>query len=308
MLPQDQPALPHNLLLKGELLQVSVAFEAAQIPCVVLKGLPLAIELYGGIGARAMLDNDVLVRRSDGERAHQVLTTLGFKSETPGSFQRSFSGNFQHPLHRSHPGGGVSNLDLHWAALAPHLFAEHEALWFEETRDFELDGRTLRVPSRELGLIHLAGHLLQHSLGQPRILKDIGLAWQAWRDQIEVPRLRSLAELLGATAALDYALRAANLAGHCSVPSPRLLFSARASLLLTLLPVERLLDPKQPVSYRRAALSWLLLSPAQGARSLQYELLPHWARMELIHPGDGPLRLALRYAERPFRALRHRSR
>lgn len=52
---------------------------AAQIPVLVLKGVPLLTEVYGDVGARALGDADLLVRPEDGKRLQELLASHGWQ-------------------------------------------------------------------------------------------------------------------------------------------------------------------------------------------------------------------------------------
>ncbi len=292
-----------NLVLKGELLQIVRCLSEAGVACVVLKGVPLTLELYGNLSLRGMRDNDVLVRRAHVRRACQALQELGFESEPVPTLESSLAATFQHSLWREHPGGLRSECEIHWRPFPPSLFELSEDRVFENTRVQSVDGHELRVLGKELSLIHLAGHFVQHMLGEPRIVEDVGRAWQHWHATLDEARLQRLAHQLQARHVLDFVLRAAHRAGYCEIPLPDWLHSARASFVLELLPIERLLQPTQEYHYGRALLSWSLLPAPRIMQNALHEVLPSPARMRYIHPHDGRARLLLRYLERPLRPL-----
>jgi hypothetical protein len=62
----------------ADAVRIADAADAAGVPIVVRKGIPLAVSLYGRIGSREMDDIDLLVRRRDAGPLREVLEALGF--------------------------------------------------------------------------------------------------------------------------------------------------------------------------------------------------------------------------------------
>jgi hypothetical protein len=74
----------HANQVRGRVLaELLTAFEAADIPALVLKGAALAHLLYPEPGLRPMRDIDLLVSRAEARRAQQLLAELGFKAPVP---------------------------------------------------------------------------------------------------------------------------------------------------------------------------------------------------------------------------------
>jgi len=87
------------------------AFAAADLPVIPLKGFVLSRHLYADLFLRQSCDFDVLVRRSDVERAFGVLGGLGFK---PGRWLGMHAGEAS--WGRAGDGDAEAlNLDLHWS-------------------------------------------------------------------------------------------------------------------------------------------------------------------------------------------------
>ena len=293
----------YGLQLKAELSQVLRAFSEHNIPCIVLKGLPLAEELYGGLSERAMCDNDVVVRLGDVQRANNVLVSLGFRDAQRQSLSTSLATNFQHPMSRDLPQLGPSLFELHWHAFPPYYFQTDEALLFTNTRPVFVGQVEARVLSYELGILHLVSHYLQHTLGEPRILCDLGRAWDRWGPLADQNTLSTLAKRIGARVALDFCLRATHRAGLCEREVPKTLHTRRGSWLLSLLSKGELASGDQKPDLKRTLYTWAALDRHHATRSALRELFPSHNRMSAIHPDDGAVRLLLRFAERPARGL-----
>ena len=83
------------------------ALEARGIQAIVLKGLSLAVRYYQEIGLRPTSDVDLLVRRSDLQRADQVLRELGY--QTQGGRPTIWNdGDLSYTSPKGH------KLELHW--------------------------------------------------------------------------------------------------------------------------------------------------------------------------------------------------
>src|SRR5260221_310233 len=173
------PIVVRNLLLEEELSRILDAFERASIDLVVLKGIPLALRLFGAIDARAMVDNDLLVRRRDAARALGVLQGLGYASVDCRTLESQLDVDYQFRMVRPLPGGTV-HAELHWNAFLPDLYDVPEADLWIATEIFELGARRLKVFDRLMTVVHLAAHFAQSDLAIQSILNDLARAWNLW--------------------------------------------------------------------------------------------------------------------------------
>ena len=155
--------------------QVLAAFAEAGLPVIVLKGLALRHRVYAP-SERKMSDIDLLVRRTDWDRANDLLCSLGYvvspdDHDWMPDFAREFMG--ETPYRK-----GAMVVDLHWHLTAMSWFRattaiELEALW---ANAFPMDiGSTtaLRLcPEDEV--IHLCYHTaIHHGLAHPHGYRDI---------------------------------------------------------------------------------------------------------------------------------------
>ena len=269
---------------------------------MVLKGSPLARRLYGTLASRSMIDNDVLVHKSDASQAVEALSEIGYR---PFPFRRIESDlkiDFQFPMTRKTPHGQPVMVDLHWNAYPPNLFPVDEELLWRRVENLELDGTTIKVFDKAMTLVHLASHFVQHRLATPRILDDLAAGWNLWHQNIDEEDLLDLARQTGVIHALDFALSAAAELGVLDTPPP-LFGSAKAARLRRLLPARQLLERSSNKSYHRAALSLLLVNPRRIPGWLRLEVFPPVDRMAAIYEEPITPRLYLRYLGRPFRPL-----
>lgn len=144
--------------------EVVAALEAAGIPALVLKGLPLAFSVYPDPGTRPMGDVDLLVPAALAEAAIERLHALGgvrkgakspqISGWSPGSVLR-----LQHAAHFELPRGG--RFDLHWFSLEECCSADADHGFWTRRVKFSASGVTLATLSPADQLLHLCVHGLR---------------------------------------------------------------------------------------------------------------------------------------------------
>ena len=150
-----------NVARKAAAREISDALAAAGIPFALLKGVPLAEEIYGDLSLRAFWDCDVLVPPGEAEPAYRVMLSLGYCLTTFGNV-RDYARLGAHAAGMARRSDGMS-VDVHWAiatdALAP---TQVEAVWrhcVPAAPGASLGGLRL---SPEMTLVHLAKHFHSH--------------------------------------------------------------------------------------------------------------------------------------------------
>lgn len=136
---------------------VTDAFRASAVDCVLLKGAQLADRFYGGIGQRASWDLDLLVRQEDLDASRDVLRDCGYVQHSPMLFGERVSVSVAHALDFVR---GEVGLDLHWKlASHPSFRIDYGRLW-ERRESWTMAGRRYRVLAveDELTLNLLASH------------------------------------------------------------------------------------------------------------------------------------------------------
>jgi len=152
-----------RILLAGRVLSEALgALRRSGIEALVLKGVPLAHELYDPPGLRPIGDIDLLVRRADREAALGALAAAGYtlpRESLPLSFYRRH--HFHVTLVRDRSEG--LPLELHWNAQPRFSLSRIpvEGLW-ERRRLIACDGVEVPVPGREELFLYLAQHLVRH--------------------------------------------------------------------------------------------------------------------------------------------------
>jgi hypothetical protein len=129
------------------------ALEETGIEAVALKGLALIARFYGDAGLRPMADVDVLVPRSDVDRASGVARSLGWHprySLTPAFRRVKHAAPFDHPE-------GVA-CDLHWRVFEEAGDAEADDEFRAAAEPAMFQDMRLRVLSPTDQLLHVCGH------------------------------------------------------------------------------------------------------------------------------------------------------
>jgi len=272
------------------------------IDVVVLKGIPLALRLFGSIAARSMVDNDLLVRRAQAVRAVRLLSAAAYQSFDSRTIETQLSLDYQFRMARPLPGGGSLCAELHWNAFSNILYPVPEEVLWEHVESFTCDGSTVRVFDRPLTLVHLAAHFAQSEFAVRQILRDIAGAWNLWYAGSAADEAVELARRIGLVDALDFALlAAADLGLLDSAPPP--IRSRRASRLRRFLPAERLCEPRPTPDYARWFLTLLLVDPSRARIWLKNALFPPLENLAAIEGVSPSPLLRWRYLIRPFRAL-----
>jgi len=301
----DRAALAtQNLSVTSELLVIARALDAAGVDFIVLKGVPLAYRVFGRLDARRIRDNDILVHPRDVAAALRALRGCGYELATPGLHpDKELRRTNQHAMVRRAPTGRLASAEIHWRAFHPWFFDVPEAIEWRHQRPFALHGVTVRVFDEPLTLLHLAAHFAQHAFSEAWILRDVAAAWNAWHRDIDTDELWSLARDTGTVHVLEFALRAAEDVHLLVAPSPRR-SSRRAELLRRVLPTRRLFEARPHPDHRRNLLVFLVTGLRRAPRYLTYGMFPTIESMSARYGRPVSSWLYLRYATRPFRALR----
>lgn len=146
-------------------------FAAAAVPLVILRGLALGLTVYPRPFLRPFSDLDLLVLKSDLDRAKAIFEEAGLL-KAPGTFPDRY---FQrHHLHLAyfHPPTGFP-VELHWAFDHPYTLSRiaYPEL-FDRRREETFEGATIPVLGEEDRLITLALHLVKHIPFLPELLEE----------------------------------------------------------------------------------------------------------------------------------------
>ena len=294
--------LAQNLVLQAELSTLVANLEERGIDVIVLKGIPLALRLFGSIAARDMVDNDLLVRRDQAIRAVEILGAAGYRSFDSREIASQLALDYQFRMSRPLPKVGALCAEVHWNAFSNVLYPVPEGVLWAHVESFTANGSTFRVFDPPLTLVHLAAHFAQSDFAVRQILLDVAAAWNLWYADCGGDAPIALAREIGLADVLDFALLSAADLRLLKSPPPAI-GSKRARRLRRLLPAERLCVPRPTPDYARWFLGLLLVDPVR---------VPIWFRNAMFPPVENlaaiegrPLSQALRWRHliRPFRAL-----
>ena len=163
-----------NLQQLALLKSVVTELEKSSLPFFVLKGLPLAQQLYGDIGLRPSSDLDLLIKPDDFEPVNRLLIHIGFKAIRPIG-KKCSRGFFlwQKDMTYAHPNHPVK-IDLHWRfdrnpSWNPIAF---NLLW-QHHETVNISGITLPVLGKNDNLLYLCQHGAKHGWSTLKWLQDI---------------------------------------------------------------------------------------------------------------------------------------
>lgn len=139
-----------------ELARVLAALRRGGVEAIWLKGVGLALEIYGHLAWRRPGDIDLLVRSADLERAAAVLVSDGYSPERPYSAEAVIRSTHHLPPFSA---PGRTSVDLHWTILPPssgYDVPPHE-LWARATTGSVGEVDALGLPP-EHQLLHQCVH------------------------------------------------------------------------------------------------------------------------------------------------------
>ena len=144
-----------NMFLHAELASLVRAFDAEGIPVVALKGMHLAMAVYGGIALREMNDIDILVPRECLERAGAVTLAHGYTSTRPFSVETDVAVS----AHLAALVKGRARLEIHWSIVEPRRsYSVDSAPLIERAVPLAIPGAALRALALEDLVLHLSAH------------------------------------------------------------------------------------------------------------------------------------------------------
>ncbi len=291
--------LAHNTLLEEELLAIVRVLAEQHIDVIILKGLPLLERTGGRIEARRIADNDILVRSADAERVARALLELGYHSPLLRTLAADLKDDFQHPLFRNPGRGAPFIVELHWNAFPLYLGVSEAVLW--ENREIWRQRETeLSVFNKELSLLHLASHYVQHLGMELRILEDFARSYEAWQSELEFSKLAQLMLATHTENIFPYCLHLAWAQGLLKSP-PEIPLGARAAGMLRWMPGPLEADAHGSEAYRRSLLVWWFVAPRALPKLILKSAFPSVGKMAHRHQEARRSRLLLLYLGRPLR-------
>jgi hypothetical protein len=301
-----------NLQLAGELSRLVDSFRDESVPVLPYKGPTLAATAYDDVSLREFGDLDLIIRKTDFDRARDLLRQNGYEIQYESSVtddltdrQQSLSLEFGRGYEFRRESGLIS-VDLHWRFLPPRSAfpVEFADIW-DRRETVSVAGADLPTLSTIDTLLLLCVHGTRHGLRHLRGVCDVATLVQTRQIGWETAVHR--AKELGCRRRLGVALQLARELLDIDLPDSvveRVIDGDRAipSLVETMhewlfdrqsgLPGETLRFKYQMHERRGDRLAFLL----------RWGLYPHQKEIEWVSL-PGPLR-PLYYPLRPVRLLR----
>lgn len=146
----------HNQLLIGAGLEMIRALQDANIPVLLMKGVPLLFHWYGDSGVRPLGDVDLLIRPEDGERAVALFRERGWEPLVPIREPLETTLEMVHAIEFRL--GAHGNIDLHPHALEECLYKGADDGFWSRAQPLSLPGlETQRLSATDM-LLHVCVH------------------------------------------------------------------------------------------------------------------------------------------------------
>ena len=193
-----QKAVANDLAMKAQLKVVLNIFKEDNLPCILLKGAAFSSWLYDNRFPRGSRDIDLLVKKSDFNRAKKLLLKIMMPKEKDeggplhGLFEEAFV-----------PKSGVGIvIDLHKSITYPDIFnIEEDSLWSRSVKHPSYGSDNIRTFSLEDHIIHQVIHCCRdcdfnrYSLVDFHYMIDL--------EGLDLNRLENLANKVGCKKALN---------------------------------------------------------------------------------------------------------
>lgn len=226
-----------QLMLARECILMSRALDAAKIPHLFLKGVPLAHLVYPRPGLRPAQDIDILVPRAHVYRAQQVILGMGGGTIPVYEGAREELENSDKHLPPIWSPNRIMPVELHariFDGHADHATAEMEqfaSTLFDRASSFPVAGQSLPCPCAEDMALHLISHSAYENLFDNGPLSLVDLALLLSTGGVDAHHLHSRASALGMGRGAAMMLRLAGQEGFGEdIPSDAV--NAATSLLL----------------------------------------------------------------------------
>lgn len=237
-----------NLDARREFAEIMNWLKEARVDSLVLKGLPLLLDLYPDPSHRVLYDLDLLVREAgEAQRGLELLLAAGF---APVPMKGSAQVNKHLPsVWRMN---GFVRRGYLFDPKQPRPVELHVRLWDQEWRGLdvrpldnlwarsrvkELDGMPIRVMSPEDTLVHLCVHLATHLVEREARLGqavDVSRFMQRYNQSLDWDRIIRAGERARVARFLYLVLVTVNQLTAAPLPDPPVLAALRARTSLQL--------------------------------------------------------------------------
>lgn len=166
----------NSLRLSAEAIRIVRVFERESVPFIIVKGIPLAVNLYGGSDKRQCKDVDIWVSTSDLERAENLLQELGYITMRPEyklvGLKKKFYLNHAHEIALVNSSRLVE-VELHFKleSVGTNFFSFDEVM----TQSIFINQQKFITLEDNYHFLYLMLHGAKHAWSRLRWLNDIAL-------------------------------------------------------------------------------------------------------------------------------------
>jgi hypothetical protein len=278
----DHTAL--TLLYDHTLRVILNSFRQKGVSCILLKGASIALEFYHPRESRPYTDLDLLVKKSDVDKAKKILMELGFRISNPEGeeIRRKYFNSVSFSKTEAHP----IDLDLHWEAFIiswnKRPFLSSHQVW-EKIRWIEFPGLRLPVLQPYMLILYLAFHFtLHHHFGKLLSLCDLDKVIEKWGEKIDWDELIRQAVAMKIKKPTYYSLRLAQYLLKTKVPERAFKGLAQNKLEERLFPFEYLIFREKPLPPNIDRLIKLLL--VEGLQGKIRSLITFYRQLKAKKP------------------------
>jgi hypothetical protein len=243
----DHTAL--TLLYDDELRVILNSFQQKGVPCIILKGVSIALEFYNPRESRPYTDLDILIKESDFDKAKKILMELGFGISNPEGeeIRRKYFNSVSFSKAEAHQ----IDLDLHWETFIiswnERAFLGSHKVW-ENIRWIEFSGLRLPVLQPYMLILYLALHFtFHHHFGKMLSLCDLDRVIKRWGKEIDWDKLIRQAIAAKIKKPTYYSLRLAHDLLKTEVPEEVFKALAQNKLEERLFPFQYLVFREKPL-------------------------------------------------------------
>jgi hypothetical protein len=145
--------------------EVLGTLDAAGIPAMVIKGVPLALDYYAAPGLRPMSDADILVTSDHAARALAALEASGWRAATGFAPRRRRHLLLSHAIEFSK--GPGAEADLHWQPVHETLSPGAERQLWRRAVPVQVSGVPATMPDPSAMLMHVLLHGMRRNVKAP---------------------------------------------------------------------------------------------------------------------------------------------
>jgi hypothetical protein len=162
-------AFVRDQMAVSALAAIGEAFEHADVPFILLKGLGLAERLYRRPHERVSVDIDILTPAVLHERADELLRALGYEAQYQSFYERH---HFHVPYRSARD--GCSTVELHWQVTKRDARVTFDVgQWWNGARPLRLRSGNILIPPPVEELLYLCHHAFVRGSPTMRSLADI---------------------------------------------------------------------------------------------------------------------------------------